>query len=134
MHKWGSRTNGPQGIWGSIGDLGLSMFWYLGQGENATATPNSGESKPCGNCALCGNFGTHRNNMVKNTKTVTNLQFSIVKFSRLNRISIAKTIGIYAVRCLLCGQFYVGQTINRFSKRWAGVVSCGELAATRRVN
>ena len=31
MHKWGSRTNGPQGIWGSIGDLGLSMFWSLGQ-------------------------------------------------------------------------------------------------------
>ena len=31
MHKRGSRTNGPQGIWGSIGDLGLSMFWSLGQ-------------------------------------------------------------------------------------------------------
>ena len=38
MHKWGSRTNGSQGnramgnrAIGAIGDLGLSMFWFLGQ-------------------------------------------------------------------------------------------------------
>ena len=40
-----------------------------------------------------------------------------------------KNYGIYAARRLLCGQFYVGQTINRFSKRWAGHsaswIACG---------
>ena len=30
MHKWGSRTNRPQGIL-AIRDLDLSMFWSLGQ-------------------------------------------------------------------------------------------------------
>ena len=33
MHKWGSRTNLPMGLraFGAVGDLGLSMFWSLGQ-------------------------------------------------------------------------------------------------------
>ena len=55
--------------------------------------------------------------MVKNTNTVTNPHGNIFTLKQnLN----CKNYGIYAARFLLCGQFYVGQTINRFSKRWAG--------------
>ena len=94
--------------------------------ENAITTQTSGESKPCGNCALCGNFGVHRKNMVKNTNTVTNPHG---KISTLKQNLNCKNYGIYATRCLLCGQFCVGQTINRFSKRWAGHraswIACG---------
>ena len=77
--------------------------------ENATTTPTSGESKPCGNCALCGNFGVHRKNKVKNTNTVTNLHG---KTFTLKQNLNCKNYGIYAARCLLCGQFYVGLTIQ----------------------
>ena len=64
--------------------------------------------------------------MVKNTNTVTN---SHGKIFTPKQILNCKNYGIYAARCLLCGQFYVGQTINGFSKRWAGHraswIACG---------
>lgn len=31
-----------------------------------------------------------------------------------------KNYGIYVATCLECNEQYVGQTINKFSKRWAG--------------
>ena len=55
--------------------------------------------------------------MIKNTTNVTNLHGQTFTLKQnLN----CKNYGSYAARCLLCGQFYVGHTINKFSKRWAG--------------
>ena len=73
-----------------------------------------GYSGPCGHCALRGKFGKHDANMVPK---VTALH-SKGKLFPLRQMLTCANYGIYVVTCKLCGEQYVGQTSNKFSKRW----------------
>ena len=68
---------------------------------------------PCGHCALCGKFGKHDANMVPK---VTALH-SKGKLFPLRQMLTCAIYGIYVATRKLCGEQYVGQTSNKFSKR-----------------
>ena len=53
--------------------------------------------------------------MVCETKTI---KIKDDKIIYLKQHLSCKNYGIYAARCLLCSNFYVGQTITSFSQRW----------------
>jgi len=63
---------------------------------------------------LCGKFGKHDANIVPK---VTALH-SKVKLFPLRQMLTCANYGIYVAICKLCGEQYVGQTSNTFSKRW----------------
>jgi len=61
-----------------------------------------------------GKFGKHDANMVPK---VTALH-SKGKLFPLRQVLTCTNYGIYVATCKLCGEQYVGQTSNKFSKRW----------------
>ena len=73
-----------------------------------------GCSGSCGHCALCGKFGKHDANLAPK---VTALH-SNGKLFPLRQVLTCDNHGIYVATCKLCGEQYVGQTSNKFSKRW----------------
>jgi hypothetical protein len=73
-------------------------------------------SKKCGKCGLCGKYGGLKN-MVRECKEIIRKDGERIK---IRQNVNCKDCGIYAARCRLCEQLYVGQTINRFSQRWNG--------------
>ena len=77
---------------------------------------NIGQSGPCSKCALCGNFANHKN-MVVTTSSFSN---KAGRLFHLKQRLDCTNFGIYAARCRICAEFYVGQTKNRFSVRWSG--------------
>ena len=74
----------------------------------------SGESVPCGKCALCGNHGIHKN-MVVQSSQIKSLDGKLFNLSK--RLKCGDW-GIYAATCRRCGMQYVGQTMTSFSTRW----------------
>ena len=69
----------------------------------------------CGSCGLCGNYGNLKG-MVMECNQVKD------KNGRMERIRQSlncKDYGIYAANCKICEDVYVGQTCDRFSKRWS---------------
>ena len=82
-------------------------------------TPYSGVggfSRACGRCGLCGNFGDLEN-MVWETNKVE--RSDGVRLNVKHRLD-CRDSGVYAAQCLICREFYVGQTMNRFNTRWNG--------------
>ena len=77
---------------------------------------NIGQSGPCSKCALCGNFANHKN-MVVTTSSFSN---KAGRLFHLKQRLDCTNFGIYAARCRICAEFYVGQTKSRFSVRWSG--------------
>ena len=71
-------------------------------------------SKKCGNCGLCGNWG-RLHNMVCDAHSFKDKNG--VNFKSKHHLN-CKDYGIYAGQCLLCSNFYVGQSSNAFSVRW----------------
>ena len=80
-------------------------------GDTSLRTPGSYACKGCG---LCGHHGP-LTNMVLSTNT---LNLPSGKIIRLRKALDCKDHGIYAARCRVCFNFYVGQTKNSFSTRW----------------
>ena len=81
-----------------------------------TRSTEGGSSIPCGNCALCGNFGRSKS-MVKSKNFIQTTSDITV---RLTQNLTCSNYGIYAAQCKICNEVYVGQTKNRFSIRWSG--------------
>ena len=79
-------------------------------------TVNTEQSGPCFKCALCGNFGSYKNMVI----TTSSLSNEAVRLFRLRQSLDCSNLGIYAARCCICAEFYVGQTKNRFNVRWSG--------------
>ena len=71
-------------------------------------------SQACGRCALCGNWGNHKN-MVYETKELVTKEKEIIHLKQQIK---CYNYGIYAAQCQVCKEIYVGQTINPFSTRW----------------
>ena len=66
-------------------------------------------SFPCGNCALCGNYGQHINVVQHTEVTRCNTKYLNLK-QKLN----CKNYGIYVAQCKNCNMQYVGQSKNKF--------------------
>ena len=78
--------------------------------ENSVAI---GGSHPCGKCLLCNRGGV--GGMVKKTNLIESKSGKTIELKKnLN----CKSFGIYAAKCNVCGEHYVGQTITSFSQRW----------------
>ena len=73
------------------------------------------QSRPCGRCSLCGNFGKYTTNMVNTTKTI---KAKSGKTYTLRKSLTCADAEIYVATCRICGEHYVGQTITSFSTRW----------------
>jgi hypothetical protein len=69
----------------------------------------------CGKCGLCGNYGKLKN-MVVECKEIERKDGYRIK---IKDSITCKDSGIYAGKCKVCGDIYVGQTKNRFSQRWS---------------
>jgi len=82
--------------------------------REASSQQQRGYSRPCGHCALCSKFGKHDANMVPK---VTALHSKGKLFPLRQMLTCAK-YRIYVATCKLCGEQYVGQTSNKFSKCW----------------
>ena len=75
-----------------------------------------GQSQKCGRCGLCGNHGKLKD-MVWETKKIKTKEG---KHLALKHSLKCTDYGIYGAKCRKCGDFYVGQTVNKFSVRWNG--------------
>ena len=73
-------------------------------------------SSKCGKCGLCGNFGSLKNMVVECGEIERKDGVKLKIKQKIN----CKDTGIYAARCKVCREIYVGQTSNRFSVRWNG--------------
>ena len=102
-----------------------SGFWYLTVfvqsnelqrlALNKTRKQTKGGSRPCEHCALCGCYGKNNKSMVP---TVSQL-LTKTKTFKLNQSLTCADFGIYVATCAICHEQYVGQTSNKFSKRWS---------------
>ena len=68
----------------------------------------------CKKCAFCGHFN-HYKSMVHQTSTITAANGKIFA---LKQTLDCSNYGIYVATCRLCHKQYIGQNINKFSKRW----------------
>ena len=91
----------------------LTNYRSLAHSE-ASNQQQRGYSGPCGHCALCGKFGKHDANMVPKVIAL----HSKGKLFPCRQVLTCANYGIYVATCKLCGEQYVGQTSNKFSKRW----------------
>ena len=71
--------------------------------------------RPCGQCALCGCYGKNNKSMVQNASEL----LTKTKTFKLNQSLTCADFGIYVATCVICREQYVGQTSNKFSKRWS---------------
>jgi len=74
-----------------------------------------GVSGPCGPYALCGCYGKHNKSMVPCVSQI----MSKAKTFPLNQNLTCTNYGIDVATCVICNKKYVGQTTNKFSKRWS---------------
>ena len=86
----------------------LLNYRDIAKGEKTSKTSNK-----CMKCGLCGHFGGLKN-MVKECSIIKCNKETIKLKKKLN----CRNYGIYAAECRLCPNYYVGQTKNKFSKRW----------------
>jgi len=80
-----------------------------------TRKQTKGGSRSCEHCALCGCYGKNNKSMVPN---VSQLLTKTETF-KLNQSLTCADFGIYVATCVICHEQYVGQTSNKFSKRWS---------------
>ena len=94
--------------------LASTLTNYKKVAHSTTENTSQGKSQPCKKCALCGHFN-HCKSMVHQTGTITAVNG---KISALKQTLYCSNYGIYVATCRLCHKQYIGQTINKFSKRW----------------
>ena len=82
---------------------------------NKTRKQTKGGSRPCEPCALCGCYGKNNKSMVPNVSQL----LTKTKTLKLNLSLTCADCGIYVATCVICHEQYVGQTSNKFSKRWS---------------
>ena len=87
---------------------------YKKVAHSTTENTSQGKSQPCKKCALCGHFN-HYKSVVHQTSTITAANGKIFALKQTLNCS---NYGIYVATCRLCHKQYVGQTINKFPKRW----------------
>ena len=91
----------------------ISIFFRL-KHQRSAIYKCKGRSQPCKKCALCGHFN-HYKSMVHQTSTITAANGKIFA---LKQTLDCSNYDIYVATCRLCHKQYIGQTINKFSKRW----------------
>ncbi len=96
--------------------LGAHLLKYknISRGQMEAKNKKNGGSRKCGRCGLCGGRKGFKN-MVWETDRV--------ELQKGGTIQLRKELdcgdyGIYGAQCKCCGEFYVGQTKNAFSRRW----------------
>ena len=87
---------------------------YKKVAHSATENNGQGRSRPGKKCALCGDLN-HYKSMVHQTGTITAANGKI--FALKQTLDCSNYV-IYVATCRLCHKQYIGQTINKFLKRW----------------
>ena len=82
---------------------------------NKTRKQTKGGSRPWEHCALCGCYGKNNKSMVPNVSQL----LTKTKTFKLNQSLTCADFGMYVAACVICHEQYVGQTSNKFSKRWS---------------
>jgi len=95
--------------------IGQKLTNYKDLALNNTRKQNNGGSRPCEHCALCGCYGKNNKSMVPNVSQL----LTKTKTLKLNQSLTCADIGIYVATCVICHEQYVGQTSNKFYKRWS---------------
>ena len=97
--------------------IGQKLTNYKDLALNKTRKQTKGGSRPCEHCALCGCYGKNNKSMVPNVSQL----LTKTKTFKLNQSLTCADFGIYVVvaTCVICHEQYVGQTSNKFSKRWS---------------
>ena len=82
---------------------------------NKTRKQTKGGLRPCERCALSGCYGKN------NKSTVSNVSQLLTKTKTfpLNQSLTCSDFGICVATCVIGHEQYVGQTCNKFSKRWS---------------
>ena len=82
--------------------------------KNSVVKEQNGEkgNTECGKCALRGNVGIYKNNMV-----VRKMYYKKCK-TKQSLGKDCKDYGIYGAICIKCNKIHIGKTVNSFSKRW----------------
>ena len=94
--------------------LGNHLLNYRKITQGNSSSENNTKPKACGCCGLCGHHGKLTNMVWEEQK----FQNSDGKFFKSRHHLNCKDFGIYAGQCVICGEFYVGQTKNTFATRW----------------
>ena len=95
--------------------IGQKLMNYKDLALNKTRKHTKGGSRPCEHCALCGCYGKNNKSMIPNVSQL----LTKTKTSKLNQSLACADFGIYIVTCMMCHEQHVGQTSNKFSKRWS---------------
>ena len=95
--------------------IGQKLTNYEDLALNKTRKQTKGGSRPCEHCALCRCYGKNNKSMVPN---VSQLLTKTTTF-KLNQSLTCADFDIYVATCVICHAQYVGQTSNKFSKRWS---------------
>ena len=95
--------------------IGQKLKNYKDLALNKTRKQTKGGSRPCEHCALCGCYGKNNKSMVPNVSQL----LTKTKTFKLNQTLTCADFGIYVATCVICHEQYVGQTSNKFSKRWS---------------
>ena len=95
--------------------IGQKLTNYKDLALKKTRKQTKGGSTPCEHCALCGCYGKNNKSMVPNVSQL----LTKTKTFKLNQSLTCADFGIYVATCLICHEQYVGQTSNKFSKRWS---------------
>ena len=81
---------------------------------STTENTGQGRSQPCKKCASCSHFNHYRS-MIHQTSTITAANDTIFALKQTLNCS---NYGIYVATCRLRHKQYIGQTINKYLKRW----------------
>jgi len=95
--------------------IGQKLTNYKDLALNKTRKQTKGGSRPCEHCALCGCYGKNNKSMVPNVSQLLTKN----KTFKLNQTLTCAGFGIYVATCVIYHEQYVGQTSNKFSKRWS---------------
>ena len=95
--------------------IGQKLTNYKDLALNKTRKQTKCGSRPCEHCALCGCYGKNNKSMLSNVSQL----LTKTKTFKLNQSLTCADFGIYVTTCVICHEQYVGQTSNKFSKRWS---------------
>ena len=95
--------------------IGQKLTNYKDLALNKTRKQTKCGSRPCEHCALCGCYGKNNKSMLSNVSQL----LTKTKTFKLNQSLTCADFGIYVTTCVVCHEQYVGQTSNKFSKRWS---------------
>ena len=92
--------------------IGQKLTNYKDLALNKIRKQTKGGSR---HCALCGCYGKNNKSMVPNVSQL----LAKTKTFKLNQSLTCADFGIYVATCVICHEQHIGQTSNKFSKRWS---------------